>query len=293
MANSSSLLRLFRTDHVRIEQVFCSAPGLFGSLPKPLPKDAHLDMMYETSDATFEFFGRCLGVPELRVFQAVLALVPVSGPGGCKMLLDGDNEYAVGKEHLRTLSVDDHKFDGDSLVVRTTFYELAKECGYADSCFHGGARIKAVQKALETLWSVTVLIRHNSGDVDGSRLLSHYQADKSGKLTVAINPRLAEGIMGKRRYSRLDMNEIRALKSDPARLINQRVCGFIDPGKSHKVALDTLIGYVWLSQALNIKAIQWRKRAVRKALTELEVLGWSAAEYVEDKFDISRRKMAN
>jgi hypothetical protein len=110
---------------------------------------------------------------------------------------------------------------------------------------------------------------------------------------VAINPRLAEGIMGKRRYSRLDMNEIRALRSDPARFIHQRLCGYIDPGKSHKIAMDTLAGYVWPAQALNIKAIQKRKRAVRKALAELEALGWTVVEYAKEKFDVTRRVTPN
>lgn len=292
MANTPSTE--FRTDHARMEQAFCSAPGLFASWPKPLPPDAHTDITYETTDAKFEFFGRCLGVTELRVFQAVLALTPISGPpSGRKLRLKSDSDSVAGKEHLRTLAADDIDLGGPSLVVRTTFYEIAKECGYAESCFHGGAQVKAIQKALETLWTVSVLIRHKTGEVDGGRLLSRYQADGNGKFTVAINPRLAEGIMGKRRYSRLDMNEIRALKTDPARFIHQRLCGFIDPGKSHKIALDTLAGYVWPEQALNINAIKYRKRAVRKALAELEALGWTVVEYAKEKFDVTRRVTPN
>ena len=249
--------------------------------------------MYETPDARIEAFGKCLGVPELRVLQSVLALVPISGPYGCKMKLDDECGGPAAKEHLRTLAADDLELGGPSLVVRTTVYELAKECGYAASCFDGGARIKAIQRSLERLWSVTVIIRRKSGEVEGSRLLSRFQADGKGKLTVAINPLLAAGILGKRRFTRLDMNEIRALRSDPARLIHQRLCGFIDPGKSHKVAMDKLVGYVWPAQALNIKAIQKRKRAVRKALAELEALGWTVVEYAQEKFNVTRRVTPN
>jgi hypothetical protein len=286
---------LFKTDHARVEQAFCSAPGLFVSLPKPLPKGIHLDVTYETTDFTFNFFGKPLGITELRVFQGILALTPLSSPDNHKLLLRKNTETEAGKEHLKTLEPQEAAIDKDSLVVKTTFYELAKEIGYADSSFDSGSRIKAIKKSLETLWTVTVLIKskHDPDYGEGAHILSRYQTTKGEKFTVAINPRLAEGIMGKRRYSRLDMGEIRALKSDPARFIHQRLCGFIDPGKSHKISLDTLCEYVWHEQALNINAIKYRKRAVKMALQEFKALGWTIKEYASDKFEITRRAMPN
>lgn len=55
------------------------------------------------------------------------------------------------------------------------------------------------------------------------------------------------------------MAEVRVLQTDPARLMHQRLCGWIDPGKSGRVELDTLCGYVWPDEA-NAEAM---KNAVR------------------------------
>ena len=284
----------FKTDHARVEQAFCSAPGLFMSLPKRLPKGTALDVTYETTEASFNFFGRPLGVTELRVFQGVIALAPLRNENNKVLRLTDAPRSEMGKEHLKTLRAEDQDKTRDTLIVKSSFYELAKEIGYADTCFDGGAQIKAIKKSLETIWSVTVLVRDKrDGSDEGVHILSRYQATKDGKFTVAINPRLAEAVLGNRRFSRIEMNEIRALKSDPARFIHQRLCGFIDPGKSHRLTLETLCGYVWADQALNINLIKYRKRAVKKALAELESLGWSVDEYVKEKYQIARRGVPN
>ena len=68
--------------------------------------------------------------------------------------------------------------------------------------------------------------------------------------------------MGKRPHSRIDMSEVRALQTDPARIIHQRLCGWIDPGKSGRVELDTICGYVWpniLPKKTNKKGVASRK----------------------------------
>ena len=290
MTNSPS--SIFRTDHVRIEHAFCSMPGLFGSWPKPKPKNACTDVTYETTDATFTVFGRLLGVMSLRVLQALLALAALGNGQGKKIYLVG-SKGPVGLELERNLIADDLEFSGMPLVVQTSYYEIAHEIGYSHKSFDGGAQVKAIQKALEELCSITVTVYHKDGGVDGSHLMSHYRGNSKGRLVVAISPQLAAGITGQRRYSRLDMNEIRALRSDPTRLIHQRLCGFIDPGKSWKVSMDTLDGYAWPMKALNIKAIQKRKRTVRETLAELAGLGWTVAEYAAEKFAVTRRGPPN
>ena len=94
------------------------------------------------------------------------------------------------------------------------------------------------------LWAVSVIVERD-GKRQGFRILSDYASDeKEGKLFVALNPRLAEAVIGDRPHSRLCMTEIRGLKTDPAWLMHQRLCGWIDPGKSGKVEIDTLCGYV-------------------------------------------------
>ncbi|MFA9369966.1 replication protein C, IncQ-type, partial [Escherichia coli] len=80
------------------------------------------------------------------------------------------------------------------------------------------------------------------------------------------------------------------LQTDPARLMHQRLCGWIDPGKSGRVELDTLCGYVWPGQATNPNTLKTRRQAARRALPELAALGWTVSEYAKNKFEIGRPK---
>ena len=73
------------------------------------------------------------------------------------------------------------------------------------------------------------------------------------------------------------MAEVRALQTDPARLIHQRLCGWIDPGKAGRAELDTLCGYVWPDEA-NAEAMKKRRQKARKALAELAAVGWKVSE---------------
>jgi len=123
----------------------------------------------------------------------------------------------------------------------------------------------------------------------GFRLLSEYASDqRNGRLYVALNPLIASAVIGGGRHARIEMSEVRALHADPARLMHQRLCGWIDPGKSGRVELDTLCGYVWPEEA-SAEAMKKRRQAARKALDELKKLpGWAVNEYARMKFEIGR-----
>jgi hypothetical protein len=79
--------------------------------------------------------------------------------------------------------------------------------------------------------------------------------------------------MGGAQHVRIDMDEVRALQTDPARLMYQRLCGWIDPGKSGRVELDTLCGYVWPGQATN--PVRSRRDAKRLAGRFLSLPHWA------------------
>lgn len=106
--------------------------------------------------------------------------------------------------------------------------------------------------------------------------MSYAFDEEDGRLFVALNPQIAEAILGRRPYTRIEMAEVRALQTDPARLIHQRLCGWIDPGKAGRVELDTLSGYVWPDDA-NAEAMKKRRQKARKALAELAAVGWKVS----------------
>jgi hypothetical protein len=120
--------------------------------------------------------------------------------------------------------------------------------------------------------------------------MSYAFDDEDGRLFIALNPRITEAILGKRPHVRIEMAEIRKLESDPARLIHQRLSGWIDPGKSRKAEIDTLCAYIWPDVTANDNTMKTRRQTARKALAELAVVGWTVNEYAKGKWEISRPK---
>jgi hypothetical protein len=264
-------------------------------VPKGKRAGLFLDVIYETSEAAFHFEGRhVLGSVEMRILQGLVALAPVWSDDGMKLSVGPETSNQMGLEHRQTLELKGFGVEMDAIVVETTFYELAKEIGYGHNSFHSGYQVRLLRTSLERLWGTTVLVVYREGGRrEGYHLISRYQSTADGKFSVAINPRVAQCVVGARRFTKLDMAEIRALKTDPARFIHQRLCGWIDPGKHNRVNVDSLCGYVWHDQALNVNTIRKRKGTVRKALRELESLGWAVDEYAQEKFLITRRGLAN
>ncbi|GAA3721830.1 hypothetical protein GCM10022421_33030 [Oceanisphaera sediminis] len=171
------------------------------------------------------------------------------------------------------------------MVAKGSLRKLARELGYAND---GGSQLKTIRDCIERLWAVSVIVTRN-GKRQGFRILSNYMSDdREGKLFVSLNPRLAEAVMGERPHTRIDLTEVRALNTDPARLIHQRLSGWIDAGKSRRIEQDTLCNYVWPDKTKNYNTLKKRRQTVRKALTELISVGWTVHEYAKGKWEIRR-----
>ena len=168
------------------------------------------------------------------------------------------------------------------MVVKGSYRALSREIGYANI-----DDTKPVRDCIERLWKVSIIVQ-NGKKRQGFRLLSQYASDEQdGKLYVALNPLIAQAVMGGRQHVRINMNEVRALQTDPARLIHQRLCGWIDPGKARRVELDTLCSYVWPDDA-STEAMKKRRQTARRALAELIAVGWKMDEYAKGKWEIRR-----
>lgn len=267
--------------HARHDPSHCLAPGLFRSLQRGERKRTKLDVAYNYGEGKrIEFSGpEPLGADDLRILQGLVAL---AGPSG--LILTPEPKSETGKQLRSSLEPKWDAIHQDAMVVKGSYRALAREIGYANP-----DDTKPIRECIERLWKVSI-IAQNGRKRQGFRLLSEYASDEQdGKLYVALNPLIAQAVMGGGRHVRIDMDEVRALKSDPARLIHQRLCGWISPGKSGRVALDKLCGYAWPDQALP-ETMKKRRQAARKALAEFIALGWAVTEYARDKWEISRAK---
>ena len=273
--------------HARHDPAHCLAPGLFRSLKRGDRKKLKLDITYHYGENEKIRFAciEPLGADDLRVLQGLVAMAAVSGDNGRGIVLHQETESAAGKQLRLYLDLKWNAIEKDAMVVKGSFSQLARELGYADD---GGSQLGHIRECIERLWMVSIIVEKD-GKRQGFRILSEYASDeREGKLFVALNPRLAEAIMGERPHSRINMAEVRGLQTDPARLIHQRLCGWIDPGKSGCVELGTLCGYVWPNETINPNTINKRRWVARKVLAELSNIGWIVKEYAKGKWEIGR-----
>lgn len=278
----------FDLTHARHDPAHCLAPGLFRSLKRGERKRGKLDVTYTYGKDSIRFWGpEPLGADDLRVLQGLVAMAATSGKDGRGIVLSQEPKTDEGRQLRLWLELKWDALEKDALVAKGSFGQLARELGYADE---GGSQFKTIRESIERLWAVSVIVERD-GRRQGFRILSDYASDEQEcKLFVALNPRLAEAVMGERPHTRIDMAEVRALQTDPARLMHQRLCGWIDPGKSGRVEIDTLCSYVWPDQASNPNTLKTRRQVARKALAELAAVGWTVSEYAAGKWEISRPK---
>ncbi|CAI8858712.1 replication protein C, IncQ-type [Methylocaldum szegediense] len=265
--------------HARHDPIHCLAPGLFRSLQKGERKRAKLDVVYDFGDGRrVEFSGpEPLGADDLRVLQGLVAM---AGPAG--LVLSPEPKTEAGRQLRLFLEPKWDAIRQDAMVVRGSYRALVREVGYANV-----DNAKPIRDCIERLWKVSVIVQDGKRR-QGFRLLSEYASDEhDGKLYVALNPLLARAVMGGQ-HVRISMGEVRALRTDAARLIHQRLCAWIDPGKWGRVETDTLCGYVWPTEAGSTAAVKKRRHTARLALSELAGLGWRLREYAKDKWAIGR-----
>jgi hypothetical protein len=277
----------FNLSHARHDPAHCLCPGLFRSFKKGTRKKTPLDVTYNYGDERIEVSGpELLGAFELRLLQGLVAL---SGPKGVVLHIN-EPKTEAGRALAKLMEPRYSTIDDDALVVRGSYYELAKEIGMP---FAGGSDIKQIQEGIERLWKVSMISQDNQGKRRGHRILSEYESNANfGHLFISLNPRIAAAVLGDARHIRINMDEVRALKTDPARLLHQRLSGFIDEGKAHPTPLtmETLEGYIWhdatATKGSSTERMRWAK--VKDALGELSSLGWTITETSKHLFVVKR-----
>lgn len=276
--------RALTTEFIRHDPAVCMTPGLFRSLTKGCER-AKLKVVHDFGDGRrLEFDGPDqLGVDDLRVLQGIVSLAQNS-----HRVVSHDAIDATGQSARNQLCLADDARPMDVLVMNSAYAELAREIGYAKI-----DNTAALRTCVERMCKVSVIAEVRLSGRRSRRLfhlVAGYSSDEqcgSGRLRVALNPQITEIMLGMMpQHSRIDMREVRSLKSDPARLIHQRLCGWIDPGKYRRVTIDTLCGYAWPD--VNPGAIRMRRVIAKKAIQELIGIGWQVEEYEPKKYKITR-----
>lgn len=238
-----------------------------------------------------------LGAVDVRVLHGLNALACVPGH---TVDVPADPESPRGIELLDSLSPDRTPEDTDPIVTSEfLLHELARVMGLSDS----SSSIETIKKSLSRLYEVTLFwsaLGEDARPIGAPRrsfIISKFNVSKkldSGQYEIGLNARISRAITGglSDRYSRIDMHEVRALKGDAALLIHQRLCGFINEEATRTVELGTLMGYVWhdCSYESTAGAALYRqhKLQVRKAMDELQSVGWGVTKQEGNKLSICR-----
>lgn len=269
--------------HAKHASALCLAPGLFRALRRGDRKRTKLAVTYDyRDDCTIEISGpEPLGADDLRVLQGLIALAGLSG-----RTLGAEPITAEGRELRESLLLTGLAVTKMSMMVDCSYWELAREIGLGK----GGSQIDSVKRCIERLWKVSIIVDER-GCRHGYRLLSQYAAEAgAGRLFVALNPLIANSILGVSQHVRISLMEIRRLKGEGTRLLHQRLCAWINPGRRREVAMDTLCRYLW-PDAVSASSARKRRERVRAALAELEAIDWSVEEYAKGRYRIGRPKV--
>ena len=229
----------FELTHACLDATHCYPPGLFRSLTPGERAGGKMDITHTfvETGTIVNFRGDVLGVEEMRVLQGLVAMAAISGSGrGIKLLAEPPTD--VGKQLRQGLHITGGSGNEPAAVVKCKYRQLSLEMGYDNNDFG------MIRESIKRLFSVSVFVTHE-GQTQGFRILSSYSSDdRAGQICVALNPRLAGAIIGGKHFVRIDMDEVRSLKKDPARLLHQRL-HWINAGETRAVTLATLCSYVW------------------------------------------------
>jgi hypothetical protein len=245
-----------------------------------------LNITYAVNHSIFYFTGpQRLGAEDLRVLQGVVALASIQ-----QHAFDPRNAMSEhGKMLAKHIKATDDEEGGKLLycAAKITVSRLAAEIGYSED---GGDQRRIIIDALDRMAHVTIVYDDESERYPMYFLGYHFMKS-TGELLIAVNPQIARAIWRDDGFVHIDMNEIRCLKSAPARILHQRICAIVDPGKDRPFLIDTLAGYVWPEEAKSASTMRTRRSTIRDAITEIGGLeGWCVNPIGKRKFMISRRK---
>lgn len=259
----------FRYSLAKHDPATCMAAGLFQPIRRgKRPKGVTHVAQFTNLKLEFRCFWQ-LGAEDLRVLQGLLALAsPLDVPD----ILTADSMLTNNRELRGRLKLSGTAANAESLVVRGSYYLLAKEIGLTTS---GSQTFRHLRESIDRLSLVNVRVTQ-AGETYSSNLLS-YSADEK-YLGVALNPRLTAAVLGGRiaangSHTRIDLSEVRAIGGDITRILHQYLCALINLGETRTLQATTMMNQIWTGDAsVNAKAKQ--RNRLHKALEDLRQLGW-------------------
>jgi hypothetical protein len=224
---------------------------------------------FKKSKTKIEFLGCQLGVEHQSVLLAVAARTAREKVGDGYLAIEGDEDDLQARQ-LQFLKLKDDLADIEEnrvSMVRCTAYGLLTDAGMSQSA----SDYKNLERLLAEMSTVTMWVDY-AGSGGTSHLLS-FQYDKQKRMVVSLNTRMAEAVLGRRRYAKVSLYERHALKSSVAKVLHGWLSAYVRPEGSLMAGqganLDSLVAHVWGRRPCS-EDVHWKRRGlVRQALAEI------------------------
>jgi hypothetical protein len=237
---------------------------------------------------TLRFSAReALGMPEQTLLLALLELAQEQYAQVARDAVVIDRRATgIGQDLWRAIHDGQAAADGETLHIRTSWYELAGRCGS-----RGGRSQELREAQLRRLcevvvWEKTDDVLHS---VRQSRLVTLWHGNDV-RLHLAVNCRLAGAVMGGL-YAQVSMRERQELATDTAQAVHAFLSTTLRAGRSLKVRVETLMQRLWDDSGVTPEGtLRARRKAVRDSLMAVGGLrGWHVEWPRPDMADITRR----
>lgn len=300
--------------------LFPLTPGLFQSVTAERQKTHNFKAKYELKDGLIVHISgeEILSPHDLRILHALVALAGTpntdkfGSKSNSKWVISDNPKDDIAKSLRGCIGADSKSCaDWDAVLgmqscdynasnfiarIQTSYYQIACEAGLHPTGSLNRARI---QNSIERLYRTSIIFEKSGVKTVSqchSRLISFFfckndDNPNAKSVHIALNPLLSHQALrgGKSgiKFTSIDMEEVRALKGNNELMLHFRLCGWLDYGKQGTVGLDTLCSYIWPTSATQAHKRLRRLRA-RKALEQLQAIGWKVEETAKNKFDITR-----
>jgi len=175
----------------------------------------------------------------------------------------------------------------DTIFIKTTLYELAKELGRTLS----KTTYQWIKDSLERLTGTHIIIETEE-HFYGTNLISFNLNKKDNKIEIAINPLNALVLLNDNKgYILHNRKERILLKGDVSKALHAVLVGLVNPKSSKILKLDVLVEKVYLKKIKEMSSQEKKdsRKAIRKAIKKFNLLkNWKITIYDNDTFKIER-----
>jgi hypothetical protein len=231
-----------------------------------------------------------LDIADQDLLLTILAIaLPIDRGASLNRLIKEKQENKKYKKLWENLETKGILANFDTIVINTSFYELAKELGRPSTSKNIYNWIKESLKRL----SGTNFLIETEKYIYNSNLISYLIDKQTNKIEIALNPLNALIIMNdKKGYILHNRKERIKLKGEVAKALHAVLVGLVNQKSSRTFKLDVLIEKVYLEDYNTLDKNQRKnyKKAVKKALDQLNNLDtWNITLFDNNTIKIERK----